>query len=130
MPKISSNVVSRRRELFLASWQEHAPEATFAGFSLEQFEVESQKPLEVRRRMTQARAILAGVMLERDKTDEAYTRMLVAITNGVRADHQNFGPDSPLYRSLGFVPRSERKRPRLRKKESPTAEPAEDAGAV
>jgi len=52
----------------------------------------------------------------------------------VRAAHQNFGPDSPLYRSLGFVPRSERKRPKPRKKESTPpaapAEPAEDAGTV
>ena len=42
-------------------------------------------------------------------------QMLVAVANGIRADFQNFGPDSPLYRSLGFVPSSERKRPRLRR---------------
>ena len=44
-----------------------------------------------------------------------YMQMLVAVANGIRADFQNFGPDSPLYRSLGFVPSSERKRPRLRR---------------
>ena len=42
-------------------------------------------------------------------------QMLVAVANGIRADIRNYGPDSPLYRSLGFVPRSERKRPRVRR---------------
>ena len=127
MPNLSSMQVIQRREQFIASWRQYAPEAAFAGFTLDQFEAESTKPLEVRSRMREARTTLAGLKLERDKTDETYMQMLVAVANGIRADLQNFGPDSPLYRSLGFIPRSERKRPRTRQagtapivEESPT----------
>ena len=126
MSKLTTNVVSQRRNQFLASWQEFAPEATFAGISLEQFEAESQKPLEIRGRMTVARTQLGGMKLERDKADEAHSEMLTAVANGIRAA-PGHGPDSPLYRSLGFIPKSERKRPR---RVSSTVPPAEDAGTV
>jgi hypothetical protein len=106
--------VSQRREQFLSSWREYAPEATFAKLSLEQYEAESKKPLEIRSRMITARTQLGGMKLERDKADEAHSEMLTAIANGIRADPAH-GPDSPLYRSLGFIPKSERKRPRSRK---------------
>ena len=107
--------VIQRREQFIASWRQYAPKAAFAGFTLEQFEAESTKPLEVRNRMRKARTTLAGLKMERDKADETYVQMLLAVANGIRADIRNFGPDSPLYRSLGYVPKSERKRPRLRR---------------
>jgi hypothetical protein len=110
--------VIQRREQFIASWRQYAPESAFAGFTLDQFEAESIKPLEVRAQMREARTTLAGLKLERDKTDETYMQMLVAVANGIRADLQNFGPDSPLYRSLGYIPRSERKRPRPRQTET------------
>ena len=110
--------VIQRREQFIASWRQYAPDAAFAGFTLDQFEAESTRPLEMRTRMREARTILAGLKLERDKADNAYMQMLVAVANGIRADIRNYGPDSPLYRSLGFVPRSERKRPRPRRSEA------------
>jgi hypothetical protein len=85
------------------------------------------KPLEVRSRMMVVRTQLNGMKLERDKADESHSEMLTAIANGIRADPAH-GPDSPLYRSLGFIPKSERKRPRSRI--SDTAPPAEDADAT
>lgn len=128
MPKLTAKHVRQRREEFLASWREYAPEAAFAGYTLDQFETESEKPLEVRTWMTRARATLAGLKLERGKTDETYMQMLVAVANGIRADPAH-GMDSPLYRSLGFVPRSERKRPRRRAAITP-ASPEGDADAA
>jgi hypothetical protein len=132
MPNLTTNHVNQRREQFIASWRQYAPEAAFAGFTLEQFEAESMKPLAVRSRVREAKTTLAGLQLERSKTDEAYMQMLVAVANGIRADLQNFGPDSPLYRSLGFVPRSERKRPKSRTGAAvdSTGDPTEDANAA
>lgn len=126
MSKLTTNIVSQRRDQFLASWREYAPEATFAGFSLAQFETESMKPLEIRNRMVAARTQLGGMKLERDKTDETHSEMLTAIANGIRADPTH-GPDSPLYRSLGFIPKSERKRPQSRKKAEADAGTGADA---
>lgn len=121
MSKLTTNVVSQRRDQFLASWREYASEATFAGVSLGQFETESMKPLEIRGRMMAVRTQLGGMKLERDKADESHSEMLTAIANGIRADPAH-GPDSPLYRSLGFIPKSERKRPRSRANGTSTPE--------
>lgn len=121
MSKLTTNIVSQRRDQFLASWREYAPGATFAGVSLEQFEAESMKPLEVRGRMMALRTQLGGMKLERDKLDEAHSELLTAVANGIRADPAH-GPDSPLYRSLGFIPKSERKRPRSRANGTSTPE--------
>lgn len=129
MSNLSTNVVSQRRAQFLASWREFAPEATFAGVSLEQFEAASMKPMEIRGRMMALRAQLGGIKLERDKADEAHSEMLTAIANGIRADPAH-GPDSPLYRSLGFIPKSERKRPASRKSAATARQPAGDADAA
>jgi hypothetical protein len=82
MSKLTTKVVSQRRDQFLASWREYASAATFAGVSLEQFEAESMKPLEVRGRMMAVRTQLGGMKLERDKADEAHREMLTAIANG------------------------------------------------
>ena len=87
------------------------------------------KPLEVRSRMLALRTQLGGIKLERDKADEAHSVLLTAIANGIRASPEH-GPDSPLYRSLGFIPRSERRRPSSRKATAAAEEPAGDADAA
>jgi hypothetical protein len=129
MSKLSNKTVSQRREQFLTSWREFAPEATFAQKSLAQYEAESLKPLEIRGRINTARTQMGGMMLERDKADEAHSEMLTAIANGIRADPA-YGPDSPLYRSLGFIPKSERKRPASRKATATAQKPAGNADAA
>lgn len=113
MSKQSNKTVSLRRDQFIASWREYAPEATFAGVTLAQFEVDSKKPLELRQRMQVARTQLAGMLLERDKADTVLVELLVNIANSIRGNPDH-GLNSPLYRSLGFVPKSERKRPKVR----------------
>lgn len=122
MPKHSTNDVTRRREQFLASWREYAPAANFAGLSLEQFETESRKPLDLRTRMTALRSQLRGLKLERDQADTAIAEIFTNVANAIRGN-PDFGLNSPLYRSLGYVPKSERKRPARREKAA--APPAE-----
>lgn len=128
MSKQSNNSVSQRRTQFIASWRQFAPTATFANLSLDQFEVETQKPLEVRSRMTAVRTQLTGMKIERDQADEVQVELFVSVANSIRGN-PDFGLNSPLYRSLGFVPKAERKRPQ-RQQKTPAAIPAEtNAGA-
>lgn len=96
--------VSLRREKLLASWLEFAPGATFAGFTLAQFEEASMEPLQVRKTMEAAKTKLAGLKLKRDKAEET----LVLIANSIRGTPE-YGQDCELYRSLGFIPKSERR---------------------
>ena len=100
--------VSLRREKFLASWLEFAPDATFAGSTLAEFEEESKESLQIRKTMGAAKTKLAGLKLKRDKADEVLNEKLVLITNAIRGTPE-YGQDCELYRSLGFIPKSERK---------------------
>ncbi len=100
-------VVSRRRAQFLSSWQEFAPTVTFAGFTLAQFEEESTPPIDIRKEMADLKTKLKGLKLKRDKADEALTKILVLIAHAIRGN-EAYGEDCELYRSLGFVPKSER----------------------
>lgn len=100
--------VSLRREKFLASWLEFAPDATFAGSTLAQFEEGSKEPLQIRKTMRAAKTKLSGLQLKRDKADEALNEKLVLIANSIRGTPE-YGQDCELYRSLGFIPKSERK---------------------
>jgi hypothetical protein len=121
MSKQSSKTTSLRRDQFLASWLEFAPTASFAGFTLAQFEEESKKPLTVRSQMIAARTQLNGMKIERDKVDMASNEIFVSVANAIRGD-KDHGLNSSLYRSLGFVTQSERKRAKRR--------PSEPGGTV
>lgn len=129
MPKQTSTTVSQRREQIIASWREFAPDATFANLTLAQFEVESQKALDVRSRMAALQTQLKGLKIERDQADEAQAELFVSVCNSIRGNPE-FGLNSPLYRSLGFVPKDERKRPKRANKKETAAPPVDSpAGA-
>ena len=119
--------VSQRRTQFIASWREFAPAATFANLTLAQFEEESQKPLEVRARMTVLQTQLKGMKIERDQADEVLSEVFVSVANSIRGN-PDFGLNSPLYRSLGYVPKSERKR--AKRSPATLAEPEAEADAA
>jgi hypothetical protein len=43
----------------------------------------------------------------RDEEESRLNKLLILVTHGVRS-HPDHGEDSPLYRSMGFIPKSER----------------------
>jgi hypothetical protein len=130
MANTNTKNVSLRREKLLASWLEFAPDATFAGFTLAQFEEGSKESLQIRQTMEAAKTKLAGLKLKRDKSEEKLNETLVLIANSIRGTPA-YGLDCELYRSLGFVPKSERKTGTAkRKKAVRTATPPADADAA
>lgn len=132
MAKYTNKTVSQRRDQFLSSWREFAPDVTFAGLTLAQFEEESNKPLDVRKDMVDAKTKVKGLKLKRDKADEIQTGVFVQLAHAIRG-HELYGEDCEFYRSLGFIPKSERKTGAGgRKKASPdaTAPASPDANAA
>jgi hypothetical protein len=107
----------------MASWLEFAPGATFAGFTLAQFEEASMEPLQVRKTMEAAKTKLAGLKLKRDKAEETLNEKLVLIANSIRGTPE-YGQDCELYRSLGFIPKSERKTGTVARKKALKTAPA------
>jgi hypothetical protein len=118
MAKYSTTVVTRKRAQFLSSWAEYAQDKSFAGLTLAEFDAKSMEPLNVRKDLGDARTKAAGLILKRDQADAVLKDALLLIAHAIRAD-KDFGEDCPLYRSLGFVPKSERRTGR-RTSASPT----------
>ena len=121
MAKYTKAAVSQRRDQFLSSWRKFAPDVTFAGITLAEFEEDSKKPLDVRKDMADAATTLKGLMLKRDKADAALNEEIILIAHAIRGTPE-FGEDCEFYRSLGFIPKSERKKnTKGRKKAAPDA---------
>ncbi len=128
MTRKTETILSQKRDQLIESWSKYAPDATFANLTLAQFEVESRKPLDVRSRMRALKTELKGTLGERNRADEEATDLFVAVANSIRGAH---GLNSSIYRSLGYVPKAERKRPlRKAKNATPEATPPAEADAA
>ena len=125
MSKYNNTALTRKRAQFLSSWEEYAQGRSFAGMTLAEFEAKSKEPLDIRKELAAARTKANGLILKRDKADDSLNEDLILIAHAIRAD-KDFGEDCPLYRSLGFVPKSERKSGR-RRGNSPAPSATENA---
>jgi hypothetical protein len=93
----------------LEAWEQQAPEATFAGMTLAEFRAASAPSLEGRQRKRQLHLELratVGAVANADVASRALANQIICAVKAQSA----FGPDSPLYRAMGFIPTSERKR--------------------
>lgn len=107
MPRVSNSIVDRT-QTFRAAWRELAPETTFAGMTLAEFEVASNAPLSLRAEIVALEKQLDGKKTARSKADTAANELLDLVVNSVRGT-PGFGRDSALYRAFGYVRKSERK---------------------
>ena len=119
MAKYSPKTVSIRRNQFIAAWREHAPDTTFAGSTLAQFEAETLEPITVRLLMVDAKAHVAGLIRDRERADAAMSLKLLMVSKAVQGN-EAYGPDSNLYTAMGYVASSVRKSGLVRKKKATT----------
>jgi hypothetical protein len=121
--RLSPETLDIRSYEFINSWRQHAPELTLAGRTLVQFEAEKLVPAEVQLRMDVAKTEYKGCVRERQTARKQLQEILLMLANAVRSTPE-LGPDSPFYRSLGFIPTSERKRRSMKQTEAVAAVPA------
>ena len=107
--------------IFIAAWREIAPEASFAGMTLAEFETKTAPLAESTARLLALDAQYAAELKARDEAETAAKETMRLATHGVRGNPL-FGDDSRLYRAMGFVPLSERQSGLTRK--GPEAPPA------
>lgn len=100
---------------FLESWKNHAPEKTLNGLTLAQFTAQCEKSNAPRRRLVEIADEKISQETNRENADIDTMKMCEKIKNAIVADDE-FGDDSALYESLGFVRKSERKSGLTRKK--------------
>ena len=107
MPKVAKNTVARI-ESFRAAWRDMAPEATFAGMTLAQFDEAISVPLKVRDDIVALERQWEGKKAEKLIADAAANELLDLVVNSVRGT-PGFGADCALYRAFGYTRKSERK---------------------
>jgi hypothetical protein len=107
MPRISTTIVDRI-QTFRRSWREMAPDATFAGMTLAEFEAAVSAPLALRDEIVALETQLGGKKTEKLVADMAANELLDLVVNSVRGT-PGFGQDCALYRACGYVRKSERK---------------------
>lgn len=101
-------IVSDRIETIGTAWRNLAPEGTFAGMTLEQFEEAVMPAIEKRQELLALEKQVEGKRTERALADKAAREVLEMVVNSVRGT-PGYGSDSTLYRAFGYVRKSERR---------------------
>ena len=100
--------IADRITVFRTAWKELAPQESFAGMTLAGFEAATTLPLTLRDQILALEKQVEGRKTERTKADAAARQLLDLVVNSVRGTPLH-GPDSSLYRALGYVRKSERR---------------------
>jgi hypothetical protein len=107
MPSKNSKIKSKSNTALVA-WANLAKDDTFAGMTLTQF---SQMVGDTEEQLNQIAALSVSYTGAAKQSDDLHQKLndaIQALVSGVRADVTKYGPDSPLYKAMGYVPKSER----------------------
>jgi hypothetical protein len=104
----SPRTTEERIERMLNGWRTLAPEKTFGGMTLTQFETVAAPSRELRQRIEDLDNQRAQASADRDRADEAFNDKAQLVVAGVLADPTE-GPDSALYEAFGYTRKSARK---------------------
>src|SRR5690606_23047387 len=107
MPRKNTSIMDRI-SLFRIAWRELAPAETFAGMTLAEFESATEPPVLLREEILALMKQVEGKKTARAQADAAANELLDLVVNSVRGT-PGYGPDSALYRAMGYVRRSERR---------------------
>jgi hypothetical protein len=104
----SPKTVEEKIERMLNAWRTLAPEKSFGGMTLAQFEAVAAPSLAARRRIEELDAQRDEAAAERDTADDTFDDKAKLVVAGVRADPTE-GDDSALYKAFGYTRAGERK---------------------
>ena len=104
-------------ERMLNAWRTLAPDKTFGGMTITQFEAFAAPSRDARQRIEDLGNQRAQASADREHADEAFNAMSQLVVAGVLADPTE-GPDSALYEAFGYTRKSERKSGLTRKRSS------------
>jgi len=115
MGKSTPKKALEKLELTEASWETHAPPATFYGTTLTQYKAKVQLSRDARALVASLEQQLTAALNQRDAIDAENLTLEKNVARGIAGD-PNFGEDSDLYEGTGRVRKSERKSGLTRKK--------------
>ena len=105
------------------AWRLLAPDATLANMTLGKFEELTQASLIERNKVDQALRQHSAAIARREAADKKTRELLKRVVHAVQA-HPTYGPNSDLFRTMGYVTDDERKSGLTRKGQA-TPEPSE-----
>ena len=115
----SPKATEEKIERMLNAWRTLAPDKTFGGMTLTQFEALAAPSRDARRRIEDLDNQRAQASADREHADEAFNARSQLVVAGVLADPTE-GPDSALYEAFGYTRKSERKTGLTRKRTEAT----------
>lgn len=95
-------------ESTVAGWEEHAANETFAGKTLPQFKQAVKPSLDARARIDDLVQQADAARVDRDNADPVSAELVQQVVNSIKGD-PNYGENSALYASLGYVRKDDRK---------------------
>jgi hypothetical protein len=95
-------------DLVATAWNDHAPDAEFAGMTLAQFRAATKASWDTRDALVSLVAQHRAKQDERNSVDLASRDTVQRVVAAVRSD-PDYGSDSPLLAAMGYVTRSARK---------------------
>jgi hypothetical protein len=104
----SPKTIEEKIDRMLNAWRTLAPDKTFGGMTLMQFEAVATPSLDARRRIDDLDDQRTQASANRDRADEAFNAKAQLVVNGVLGDPTE-GPDSALYEAFGYTRKSDRK---------------------
>ena len=113
--------IEEKIERMINAWRTLAPDKTFGGMTLAQFEAVATPSLAVRRKIEELDNQRAQQIAARDAADDAFNVKAQLVVAGVLADPTE-GPDSPLYGAFGYTRKSEIKSGLTRRRKGETTE--------
>lgn len=97
------------------AWRALAPDKSFGGMTLAQFEAAGEPSLTARRRIAELESQLSQKIAEREAADDAFNTKAQHVVAGVLADPTE-GGDSALYEGFGYTRKSARRTGLTRRK--------------
>ncbi len=88
-------------------WEAVAPGETLAGMTLGEFKAATERVVAERETLKRLRGDVTGAIARRNAADQEAKKAINRFIYGVKASPR-FGPDSDLYRQLGYVTDLER----------------------
>lgn len=104
----------------ITAWQTLAPAATLSGMTLAQFETAVKPSFDAREAISEKEDEMTALINQRNDADKVSLDKLLKVVSAVKGD-LNFGEDSDLYDTMGYVRKSERASGLTRKKQNPAA---------
>ena len=92
----------------IAGWEEHAPDASFAGLTLAQFKAKMKPSLDARDLIEDLDRKLTGARVDRNNADVTSDEIANNVINSAKGD-PSYGENSALYASFGYIRKDDRK---------------------